>query len=115
MMRLTLEVPDQLGMRLQLFRDRWIEILEMGLDRIATPQIGLQNEVVDLLASGASPDEILAFRPSEEALAHFEGLLEKNHADLLTPEESAELEQYKNLDILFSSIKAQARLNQQSA
>jgi len=112
MMHLTLEVPEQLGRRLQHFRDRWVEILEMGLEQIAATQVGLHSEVIDLLARGPSPEEIIAFRPSEEAVVRVSTLLERNQEGALSPDERAELEQYKNLDLLFSLIKAQARLNQ---
>ena len=112
MMKLTIEVPEQLGLRLKPLQDRWVEILEIGLRQVAPFQAGLNSAVIEFLASGPTSEEIIAFRPSEEAAARVSVLLDRNRSGTLTPDERVELEQYKNLDTLVSLIKAQVRLRQ---
>ena len=115
MMQLTIEVPNELGQRLKPLRDRWVEILELGLRQIAPAGYSLHQEVIEFLARGPSPEEIIAFKPSEEAVERVNELLDRNRAGTLTSEERAELEQYKNLDILISLVKARARLHHPGA
>jgi methylase of polypeptide subunit release factors len=66
------------------------------------------DEIVDLLARGASSAEVLAFRPSPETQARVRELLERNAADELTDEEAAELERFGELEHLMQLIKARA-------
>jgi hypothetical protein len=67
------------------------------------------DEIVDLFARGASPTEILAFRPSVEAQDRVRELLERNAADELTEEETAELECFGEVEHFMQLIKIRAR------
>ena len=67
------------------------------------------EEIVDLFARGASPAEILAFRPSEEMQARVRELLERNSADELTEEEAAELECFGEIEHFMQLIKIKAQ------
>lgn len=67
------------------------------------------DEIVDLFARGASPDEVLAFRPSRETQERIRFLLERNAADELTADEAAELERFGDLEHLMQLVKARAR------
>jgi hypothetical protein len=67
------------------------------------------DEIVDLFARGASPAEVLAFRPSPETQERVRDLLERNAADELTEEEAAELERFGELEHLMQLIKARAQ------
>ncbi len=81
---------------------------------LSQPFIGLPaerksyDEIVDLFARGASPAEVLAFRPSLETQERVRDLLERNAADELTDEEAAELEQFGELEHLMQLVKARA-------
>ena len=66
------------------------------------------DEIVDLFARGASPAEVLAFRPSVETQERVRDLLERNAADELTDEEAAELERFGELEHLMQLVKARA-------
>jgi hypothetical protein len=109
MVELTLQLPDDLAMRLRPVQDRLTEIIELGLRDIAPAQHALHNEVIEFLASGPSAQSVVAFRPSVEAQAHVAELLDKNRAGLLTVDEQSELDQYESLDYLMTLIKARAR------
>jgi hypothetical protein len=111
MVQLMIEVPDDLAVRLTPVQNRLVDILELGLRELAPGPYPLHNEVVDFLASGPSPQEIVRFRPSENDIARVRELLEKNQAGLLTESEQAELDQYETLDYFMTLVKARARLH----
>ena len=67
------------------------------------------EEIVDLFARGASPAEILAFRPSLRTEERVRELLERNNTDELSQAEAAELEQFGELEHLMQLVKARAR------
>lgn len=69
------------------------------------------DEIVDLLARGSRPAEILRFRPSRAAQRRATYLLERNRAGELTDEEAAELEQLGQFEHLMQLVKARARLH----
>ena len=73
------------------------------------PERKSYDEIVDLFAHGASPAEILAFRPSDETNARVRELLERNAADGLTQEEAAELECLGEVEHFMQLIKVRAR------
>ncbi len=50
------------------------------------------EEVVNFIASGSSPDEVIAFRPSEEARARVYDLVGREKTSGLNTEETAELD-----------------------
>ena len=67
------------------------------------------EEVVDFIAAGATPQDVIAFRPSDSTRRRVWELVEheKNHE--LTPEEAAELEHYSQLEHIMRLAKARAR------
>ncbi len=69
------------------------------------------DEIVELFARGSTPDEILRFRPSDEAQQRAHYLLEQNRRGELTDDEAAELEQLGQLEHLVQLVKARARLH----
>jgi hypothetical protein len=71
----------------------------------------LQQEIIEFLARGPSPEEIVAFRPSSQAVNDIQQLLTKNYTARLTTAEEAELDQAEWLDKLMTQIKARARLH----
>ena len=67
------------------------------------------EEIVDFIASGSSPDEVIAFRPSEEARARVYELVGREKTSSLNREETAELDRYLQLEHLMRLAKARAR------
>jgi hypothetical protein len=88
------------------------EILTTKPDR---PFLGLTverksyDEIVDFFARGASPAEVLAFRPSDETLERVRYLLDRNAADELTDEEAEELECLGEVEHFMQLVKARAQ------
>jgi len=67
------------------------------------------EEVIDFLAAGTSPDNLVAFRPSEEARQRVSHLIEMEKSDSITPGEKSELDHYLQLEHLMRLAKARAR------
>jgi hypothetical protein len=69
----------------------------------------LTEEVAEFLASGPSPEELLAFRPSARAIQRFNALVARSKTGLLSTEEQWELDQFEHIEMLVQSIKARLR------
>ena len=108
-MQVTIDIPEELAERLQAAHVRLAEILERGLRLMPAESSALAQELVDFLSGGPSPEEIIAFRPSEHSVSRARQLLEKNQEGSLTFEENSELDEMARLNQLFMLIKAQAR------
>jgi len=67
------------------------------------------EEVIDFLAAGRSPSEIIGFRPSEEARARVYDLVAREKGDGLSAKEATELDDYMRLEHLMRLTKARAR------
>ena len=63
-------------------------------------------EVIDFLALGPTPDQVLAFHISDDAQARLQRLLALNQAGLLGAEEESELAELERLETLLVSLKA---------
>ena len=68
------------------------------------------QEIVDFIVSGTTPETILRFRPSGEACLRLEQLVDREKDGLLTPEEKLELDHCFHLEHLMRMAKAKARL-----
>jgi hypothetical protein len=66
------------------------------------------DDLLDFLIAKATPEEILAFQPSQAAEARAIELLERSSVGDLTMEEIQELEQMRQVDRLVSVLKARA-------
>lgn len=111
MQTITLNVSDDLALRLRSVEKRLPNILELGLRQFhAQSQVGFDGaaEVLELLASLPSPEAILAIRSSEAFQARIDFLLEKNRDEGLTTDEDAEWEQYMYLEHLVRMAKGKA-------
>ena len=113
-MQLTIEIPDQLARQLEPERERLAEIIARGLRRTWSAGSALRREVISFLARRPSGDEIIAFRPSEQAAARAQELLGRNREGALTPAEAAELDEMCELDRFVALLKAEV-LAQRSA
>ncbi len=118
-MQIVLEISDRLGEQLQQFGDRLPELLERGLQELLSEQyhpnfLGSQ-EIISILASQPTPEQILAIHPSPELQARMSQLLAQNKAGQLSPPEETELDRYLTLEHLVRLAKAQAMVNLKKA
>lgn len=68
------------------------------------------DEMVDFIASGATPASVADYRPSEAARQRVGELIEREKSESLTPDESTELNHYLELEHILRLAKARARL-----
>ncbi len=110
-MQITVEVPDDLGQRLQLFRDRLPEVLERGIQELLNEQSNRfynEREIVELLASQPTPEQILAIHPSPDLQVRMSDLLAQSKAGRLSRQDEVELDRYLMLEHLVRLAKAYA-------
>ena len=67
------------------------------------------EEIIDFIAAGTTPSGVVAFQPSEEVKARLADLIHREKTTGLSPEETAELTHYLQLEHLMRLAKARAR------
>jgi hypothetical protein len=67
-------------------------------------------ELVDFVAGGTTPEDVANFRPSIEAQQRVSELIERERESGITPEESAELAHFLELEHILRIAKAKAKL-----
>jgi len=108
---LHIKVSDRLGRQLQTMEDRLPEILERGMrDVLAEQNVSFHDaaEIIAVLASQPTPEQMLNIRPSPAFQLRVRELLDRNQQGRLTAEEQAELERYTLLEHLVRMAKAHA-------
>jgi hypothetical protein len=114
-MQIVLEIPDRLGEKLQQFSDRLPELLERGLQQLISEQYSPNflgdREIISILASQPTPEQILTIHPSPELQARMSQLLDRNKAGQLSTQEEIELDRYLTLEHLVRLAKATAMTN----
>ncbi len=113
-MDLTLNVPDELAIRLRVVEDRLPEILKLGLREWLSTEPGYAGlgDVLETLARLPSPEEVLALRPATPLQDRIEELLAKNRSEGLSAEEQREWERYEYIEHLVRLAKARAMQRQ---
>jgi hypothetical protein len=67
------------------------------------------EEIVDFIAAGTSPDNLIAFRPSDETRQRVADLIEREKIEGLSTAEQSELDHYLQLEHIMRLVKARAR------
>jgi len=67
------------------------------------------EEVIDFIAAGTTPQNVIAFRPSDAAQERLEELISREKEGSLSSEEKYELDHYLQLEHLMRLAKARAR------
>lgn len=67
------------------------------------------DELVDFIAAGSTPQSVVDFRPSEETKTHVGDLIRRQKTGSLSPDETAELNHYLQIEHLMRLAKARAR------
>ena len=66
------------------------------------------EEIVEFIASGTTPSNVAAFRPSEETKQRVADLIQLEKRSEISPEEESELNHYLQLEHLMRLAKARA-------
>lgn len=117
-MLITLDVPQDLGMRLHPFKQELPRLLELGLKELGLcqfkkptlAQFHSLNDILEFLAKLPNASEILALRPSEVLQNEMNELLEKQRAQGLTLDEEQQWQQYEYIEHLVRIAKGNALL-----
>lgn len=114
MVQMTLQLPDDLAVRIQAL-DRWLPaILKMSLLGLRTTASASAAEVLEFLLRNPTPQEFLNFYVSEQQQARSQRLLALNESGLLSEAEQSELDELGRLEHLVILLKAQIAKQLQS-
>lgn len=69
------------------------------------------DEIVDFIAGGSSPEQVARFQPSQAIRDYVADLLARESRSGLSPDETAELNHYLELEHIMRLAKARARQN----
>jgi hypothetical protein len=67
------------------------------------------EEVIEFIAAGTNPRNVVAFRPSQSAKERVADLINREKTAPLSPDEKSELDHYLQLEHLMRLAKARAR------
>jgi len=121
MATITIEIPDELALRLDPLQNHLPELLWQLLEVTKKPTSfepeiktntadipAVYQEVLDFLINSPTPQEIVNFKVSQQAQTHLQMLLDKNREATLNVMEVAELDVYEQLEHLMILLKARA-------
>ncbi|MEN9221776.1 MAG: hypothetical protein Q6M04_04995 [Thermostichus sp. BF3_bins_97] len=112
MAQITIDIPDDLAQRLQQFQSQLAQVLELGLQAFQSQQRSTtfldEPDIITLLVSQPTPEQILAIHPSPEFQARVSDLLAQSKTGTLSAKEEAELERYLTLEHIVRLAKTYA-------
>ena len=73
------------------------------------PMTRAYEEIIDFIAAGASPHDVMTYQPSVASKARVADLIQQEKTTGLSPEEAAELDHYLQLEHVMRLAKARAR------
>lgn len=115
---ITLSVSDDLASQIRAQQRQLPKILELGLRELnAGEQSGFGGaaDVLELLATLPTPEEIMNLRPSPRLAARVSEIIEKSRAGEMTQADEEDWERYEYLEHLVRMAKAAAQLKLSSA
>lgn len=104
MATITIDIPDELSVQLELVRERIPELLALSLQQPAVPA-HIYRALVNFLARKPTSAEIVAYRPTSAMQERLAILLERSHAQHLTTTEQAELDEFERIEHLVIMLK----------
>ena len=107
MVQMTFNVSDGLAERLQPLGAWLPTVLELTLVGCRTVAAATATEVLEFLAQGPTPEEVLAYHASERAQNRLQRLLALNAAGLLGEGEQQELDELQQIEHIIIMLKAQ--------
>ena len=110
-MQLTLHIPDDLAADLRQRQTRLPRILRLGLRELdaegASGFSGLA-EVLELLASLPTPEQVMALRPSQALQARIDTLIQRSREGELCDEDDQQWQNYQYIEHLVRKAKIRA-------
>ena len=113
MVQLTMQIPDDLAVRIQPM-SQWIPtILRISLMGFRTTAISTATEFVNFLSLNPTLPEFLNYHVSEHSQQRLRRLLSLHENGLLSEAEKAELDELEQLEHLVVMLKLQFAQNKQ--
>ncbi|MCS6911254.1 MAG: hypothetical protein NZM11_11920, partial [Anaerolineales bacterium] len=109
MVEIKVQLPDNLAQRVRTMSVWLPAVLELSLLSLRTPAAQTASEIIDFLAAGPTPEEVLAYHVSERAQERVRRLLAINEAGLASSDEQAELDEIERIEHIVTLLKAQAQ------
>ncbi len=107
MVHMSLEVPEDLADRIGPLRPWLPTVLSLSLIGFRTQAAAAATELLEFLATGPSPEAILAYQASDESQARLRRLLALNEAGLLGESEQRELDELERIEHVVILLKAE--------
>lgn len=110
-MEITIDIPEGLAKRLEQYRDRLPELLELGLREVRVrPEEETVDErrIIEILTSQPTPEEVLQIKPSVELQDRVSELLDRSKRGEISGQEENELDRYLMLEHIVRLAKAHA-------
>ncbi len=123
MAQITIDIPDDLAQQLAPYQSQFSDLFtrliattllspQPPAQPVPTPNLlnssSLYQEILDLLISQPTSEQIIGFKVSETSQSRLQTLLQKNREAALTPAETVELDLYEQLDTLMGLLKVRA-------
>lgn len=116
---ITVELPNEIAAQFGSKSDELIlllkEALALKLKKTSVPistEQPIYQELVDLLSSAPTNDQLIKFKISETSQERLENLLYRNREEELSQTEMTELETYLQLSRIVTRLKAHAKTGQ---
>jgi len=109
MVEIKMQITDSLAQRLRPMYDWLSTVLELSLVGFKTPAVQTASEIIDFLATGPSPSEVMAYHVSDRAQERLRRLLAINEAGLASEAEQAELDEIEQIEHIVVLLKAQSQ------
>lgn len=114
MRTITIDVPDELAVRLAEVADRLPDIVAQILQQPAVPT-HLYREILTFLASTPTAPQVAAFSPAAEVQQRLQTLLERSRSGDLPPADQAELDELERIEHVMVMPKSGAVTARNSA
>ena len=105
MVKITLEVPDELSEQLLQMGDRLPKFLALSLQQPPLPA-KIYQYILEFLASKPTPEQIIAFHPTAQMQERLKTLLTLSKTGKLTTTEQQELDEYERIEHIIVMLKA---------
>jgi hypothetical protein len=108
MIEVTLQLPDDLALRVQRLQ-RWLPtVLDLSLSGFRTAATETATEVLEFLAGEPTPQAVMTYHVSERAQHRLQRLLALNSAGLLGEDEQLEIDELERIEHTLVQLKISA-------
>lgn len=107
MVQMTIQVPDELAVRIQPIGSWLPAIIELSLIGVRTLAAATATEVIQFLSENPSLQEVLDYHVSDRAQARLQRLLALNEAGMLSELEQLEMDELQHIEHVVIMLKAQ--------